>query len=138
MTAQHHPDQNRNGTHSERCTYNLARCSGHSRRPEPSELEVRGNGRAIVRGLFTPIGVQCFADELAHLAGRDPYDYLMDLIGPPRILDLNGADYPNYNAPYKRYPIDTTRLRRVLARIPNERRLGPERSQPVRRNPRNS
>jgi len=58
--------------------------------------------------------VQCFADELAHLAGRDPFDYLLDLIGPPRILNLNGADYPNYGASYKTYPIDTGRLRRVL------------------------
>jgi hypothetical protein len=37
-----------------------------------------------------------FADELAHAAGSDPLDYPFDLIGPQRILDLNGADYPNY------------------------------------------
>ena len=36
------------------------------------------------------------------------------MIGPPRILDLNGAAYPNYGASYKTYPIDTARLRRVL------------------------
>jgi hypothetical protein len=58
--------------------------------------------------------VQCFADELAHIAGRDPLDYLLDLIGPPRILNLNGANYPNYGASYKTYPIDAGRLRQVL------------------------
>ena len=36
------------------------------------------------------------------------------MIGPPRILNLNGADYPNYGASYETYPIDTGRLRHVL------------------------
>jgi isoquinoline 1-oxidoreductase subunit beta len=72
--------------------------------------------------------VQCFADELAHLAGRDPLDYLLDLIGPPRILNLNGADYPNYGASYQTYPIDTGRLRRVLE-------LAAEKSGWAKRNP---
>ncbi len=64
--------------------------------------------------IYHAFAVQCFADELAHLAGRDPLDYQTDLIGPPRILNLNGADYPNYGASYETYPIDTGRLRRVL------------------------
>ena len=67
-----------------------------------------------VANIYHAFAVQCFADELAHLAGRDPFDYLLDLIGPPRILDLNGADYPNYGAAYQSYPVDTGRLRRVL------------------------
>jgi isoquinoline 1-oxidoreductase beta subunit len=67
-----------------------------------------------VANIYHAFAVQCFADELAHLSGRDPFDYLMELMGPPRILDLNGADYPNYGASYQTYPIDTGRLRRVL------------------------
>jgi isoquinoline 1-oxidoreductase beta subunit len=67
-----------------------------------------------VCNIYHAFAVQCFAGELAHIAGRDPLDYLLDLIGPPRILDVNGADYPNYGASYKTYPIDTGRLRRVL------------------------
>jgi isoquinoline 1-oxidoreductase beta subunit len=57
-----------------------------------------------------------FADELAHAAGRDPLEYLLDLIGPGRILDLKaqGVEYSNYGAPLDKYPIDTRRLRRVL------------------------
>jgi isoquinoline 1-oxidoreductase beta subunit len=67
-----------------------------------------------VANIYHAFAIQCFADELAHLAGRDPLDYQLDLIGPSRILDLNGANYPNYGASYKTYPIDTGRLRRVL------------------------
>ena len=80
----------------------------------PAKAHVRIGWLRSVANIYHAFAVQCFADELAHLAGRDPLDYMLDLIGPPRILNLNGADYPNYGASYKTYPIDTGRLRRVL------------------------
>ena len=57
-----------------------------------------------------------FADELAHAAGRDPLEYLLDLIGPGQIIDLaaQGVSYWNYGAPIDRYPVDTRRLRHVI------------------------
>jgi isoquinoline 1-oxidoreductase beta subunit len=57
-----------------------------------------------------------FADELAAAAGRDPLDYLRQLIGEPRHIDLPalGVNYPNYGASLELYPIDTGRLRGVL------------------------
>ena len=57
-----------------------------------------------------------FADELAAAASRDPLDYLRELIGPARHIDLPalGVNYPNYGAPLDEYPVDTGRLRRVL------------------------
>jgi isoquinoline 1-oxidoreductase beta subunit len=57
-----------------------------------------------------------FADEMAHAANRDPLEFLLDMIGPGRLLDLKpqGVDYSNYGAPIEKYPIDTKRLRRVL------------------------
>ena len=80
----------------------------------PAKAHVRIGWLRSVANIYHAFAVHCFADELAHLAGRDPLDYLLELIGPPRILNLNGANYPNYGASYQTYPIDTGRLRRVL------------------------
>jgi isoquinoline 1-oxidoreductase subunit beta len=80
----------------------------------PAKAHVRIGWLRSVANIYHAFAVQCFADELAHLAGRDPLDYMLELIGPPRILNLNGAAYPNYGASYQTYPIDTGRLRRVL------------------------
>ncbi len=67
-----------------------------------------------VANIYHAFAVQSFADELAHASGRDPLEYVLDLIGPPRIVNLEGVRYPNYGASYQQYPIDTGRLRRVL------------------------
>jgi isoquinoline 1-oxidoreductase beta subunit len=59
--------------------------------------------------------VQSFAAELAHAAGRDPKDYLLELIGPSRLIDQQKAGVGwNYGEDPEVYPIDTARLRRVV------------------------
>jgi isoquinoline 1-oxidoreductase beta subunit len=70
-----------------------------------------------VANIYHAFGVQCFTDELAHRAHRDPVEYLLDLIGSPRTLDFTGVQYPNYGADYKTYPWETGRLRQVIEMV---------------------
>jgi isoquinoline 1-oxidoreductase beta subunit len=79
----------------------------------PAEAHVRIGWLRSVANIYHGFGVQTFTDELAHRANRDPLDYLLDLIGPPRTIDFTGVDYPNYGADYKTYPWETGRLRHV-------------------------
>ncbi|MBX9932678.1 MAG: xanthine dehydrogenase family protein molybdopterin-binding subunit [Methylobacterium sp.] len=59
--------------------------------------------------------IQSFISELAHAAGRDPKDYLLDLIGPDRKIDPTSiGDVWNYGEDPARYPIETGRLRRAI------------------------
>jgi isoquinoline 1-oxidoreductase beta subunit len=72
--------------------------------------------------------VQSFVAELAHAAGRDPKDMLLELIGPPRIFDPRksegAADYTNYGDPFETYPIDTGRLRHVVELVADKAEWG--------------
>ena len=65
-----------------------------------------------VANIYHAFAIHSFADELAHDANKDPVQYLLDLIGPPRIvaLDLKGDEAEDA----KHYPLDTARLRRVV------------------------
>ena len=59
--------------------------------------------------------VQSMVGELAHATNRDQKDMLLELIGSPRIVNLDSVkDLWNYGEPYDSYPIDTARLRHVV------------------------
>ena len=58
--------------------------------------------------------VQSFVAELAAAAGRDPKDFLLEVIGPARQAspEMLGDTWNHGESP-ERYPVDTGRLRRV-------------------------
>jgi isoquinoline 1-oxidoreductase subunit beta len=81
-----------------------------------ADAHVRIGWFRSVSNVFHAFAAHSFADELAKAAKRDSLEYLLDLLGPGKVVDLKaqGVDYSNYGAPYDRYPVDTRRLRRVL------------------------
>lgn len=61
--------------------------------------------------------MQSMVAELAHELGRDQKDFLLEMIGPDRIVDPRKtvtSELWNYGDPWETYPIDTGRLRRVV------------------------
>ncbi|AMO73509.1 twin-arginine translocation pathway signal protein [Sphingorhabdus sp. M41] len=68
-----------------------------------------------VANIYHAFAVQSFAAEIAHAAGRDQKDYLLELIGEPRLVDPNAeqASFKNYGGASADYPIDTGRLAKV-------------------------
>jgi isoquinoline 1-oxidoreductase beta subunit len=82
----------------------------------PADAHVRIGWFRAVSNNFHAFAAHGFADEMAAAAGRDSVEFMLDLLGPGRNIDLKaqGVNYSNYGAPIDRYPIDTRRLRRVL------------------------
>jgi len=83
----------------------------------PAKAHVRIGWLRSVANIYHAFAIQCFTDELAHTAGRDPLDYLLDLIGNPRSIDFKGVEYPNYGASMDTYPWETGRLRHVTEMV---------------------
>jgi isoquinoline 1-oxidoreductase beta subunit len=63
-----------------------------------------------VANIYHAFAVQSFANELAYAANRDPYDYLLTLLGSARNVDAGPKGSPSVN---EKYPYDIGRLRRV-------------------------
>jgi isoquinoline 1-oxidoreductase beta subunit len=80
----------------------------------PAKAHVRIGWLRSVANIYHGFAVQSFSDELAHRAGRDPVDYLLELLGPPRKLDLKAFGYPNYDGSPDDFPLDIGRLRHVV------------------------
>jgi isoquinoline 1-oxidoreductase beta subunit len=81
-----------------------------------ADAHVRIGWFRAVTNNFHAFAAHSFADEMAHAAGRDSLEFLLDMLGPGKIIDLKaqGVDYSNYGAPIDKYPVDSRRLRRVL------------------------
>ncbi|MBO0726923.1 MAG: xanthine dehydrogenase family protein molybdopterin-binding subunit, partial [Blastocatellia bacterium] len=75
----------------------------------PAAPHVRIGWLRSVANIYHAFAVHSFVDELAHLANRDSVEYLLDVLGQPRKIDL-GQQSPIA----EKFPLDTGRLRRVI------------------------
>ncbi len=78
-----------------------------------------------VNNIQHAFATQSFVAELALAAGKDPRDFLLELIGPARqISPPKIGDGWNHGESPERYPVDTGRLRRVIEVATREARWG--------------
>ncbi len=64
--------------------------------------------------------MQSMVAELAQKLGRDQKEFLLEMIGPARIVDPRSSttsELWNYGDPFETYPVDTGRLRRVVEMV---------------------
>jgi isoquinoline 1-oxidoreductase beta subunit len=78
----------------------------------PAENHVRIGWLRSVSNIYHAYAVQSFTDELAAAAGRDRVEYMLDLIGPGRIVEIKPEGTMKYEQ--DKYPVDTARMRRVI------------------------
>jgi isoquinoline 1-oxidoreductase beta subunit len=85
----------------------------------PAKPHVRIGWLRSVANVYHAFGVQCFMDELAQAAEKDPVEYWLATLGPPRKLDFKGQvqKFTNYGKPLDQYPFDTARLQRVVEAV---------------------
>ena len=72
--------------------------------------------------------IQCFAAELAAAAGKDQRAFLLDLIGPARILDIpqTTKNFWDYGENPEVYPLDAGRLRNIVELVTDKAGWGRE------------
>ena len=84
--------------------------------PAPAHVRI-GWYRSVIN-IPHAFAIGSFVDELAHAAGRDPRDFLLELLGPERLVDLTRSgltgDPWNYGAKPGEHPIDIARYRNVV------------------------
>jgi isoquinoline 1-oxidoreductase beta subunit len=80
----------------------------------PAKPQVRIGWLRSVSNIYHAFGVQTFTDELAAAAGRDRVEYLLELIGQPRVIDFKKEGVKQNPPSDPKFPFDTARLRNVL------------------------
>jgi isoquinoline 1-oxidoreductase subunit beta len=77
----------------------------------PADTHIRIGWMRSVANIPHAFAVQSFTDELAAAAGRDRVEYLLDVLGKPRTIDLRPPAERKGPDPYL---LDTARMRRVI------------------------
>ena len=77
----------------------------------PAEARVRIGWLRSVANVPHAFAVQSFTDELAAAAGRDRVEYLLEILGKPRMIDLRAPKDRKGPDPYM---LDIARMRRVV------------------------
>lgn len=81
----------------------------------PASAHVRIGWFRSVYNLPHAWAIQSFAHELSVAAGKDHRDYLLELLGPGRqVHNLTFGDGWNYGEDPELYPIDVSRMRKVI------------------------
>jgi len=75
----------------------------------PAKPQVRIGWLRSVANIYHAFAVHSFVDELAQLAKRDSVEYLLDVLGQPRKIDVGQRP-----AEAGKFPLQTGRLRRVI------------------------
>ncbi len=88
----------------------------------PADAHVRIGWLRSVANIYHAFAIHSFADELANAANKDSVQYLLELIGPPRVVPLKYG--PDEQDDAKRYPLDTARLRRVVEMVAEKSEWG--------------
>jgi isoquinoline 1-oxidoreductase beta subunit len=81
-----------------------------------AQSHVRVGWFRSVNNVMHAWSIQSFVAELAAELGKDPKDFLLEMIGPDRIVDPRKqvtTEFWDYGEPFDTYPIQTARLKRV-------------------------
>ena len=78
----------------------------------PADAHVRIGWLRSVANIYHAFAIGSFADELAANAQKDPVEYLLQLIGPPRTVPLEYSKQDEEVS--KKYPLETGRLSNVV------------------------
>jgi isoquinoline 1-oxidoreductase beta subunit len=90
--------------------------ANHRAENGPAKNHVRIGWLRSVSNIYHAFAVQTFTDELAAAANRDRVEYMLDLIGEPRKMNMqkDGPQLAKAGDKMDQFPLDTGRWRRVI------------------------